>query len=244
MFGIDEYINTSLKNEKVLKYEYLKTCIPDEPSDILDFGCGGGTFLRSLQSEYPLHNYVGVDTDGTALEHGRKFFDGIRYYHQPEGSYRIIYSIDVLEHLENLEEILRDFHKRLWCVGKLFIHIPLELQGVYRSKSRRDIKNRYSGHVKHYNLGFILNLLELVGFKVTRRWHHYHLISGYRDYLKYKTLEDGLSTNDIFTVNWANNLGSKFKILDFLAYYESKILKNIKTFSSGVSLVCVKMPSS
>lgn len=77
------------------------------PNTILDYGCGSGAMMNSINSLFPNVKITGYDP-------------GVEKYSQFPNSVDLMYSADVLEHIEPfaLEETL----KKLWNTAKVHYH--------------------------------------------------------------------------------------------------------------------------
>lgn len=255
MFATDLYIDTTLKNEKVLKYEYLKEHIKNSNyRTILEIGCGAGTVCRTLAKDFPDKEITGYDVDCRAINWANsknwealffKKYNNLDYTNSLTGLTKgeLVILLDVLEHVKHPDSFLHTLNIISNKKYKLFIHIPLEKSGIYSINYFRDIKSLYSEHEKFYKYEWLVDLLDHNGFRVIEQKFHYHFISGFRDFLKYYLLyKSNIEVNDkeaFYTKNWQNLYKSKFllKILDFCAYYESKFLAPIEFGASGVTLI-------
>lgn len=248
MYAIDLLIDKTLKNEKVLKYLLIHNHIHfmKDNSMIVEFGCGGGTMIRTLANDYPLHSFYGYDNDlkaiGYASTHDKdNLFFCITIPSIPEAD--LIFLIDVFEHIDKVDQMLPELYQKLKGDGSLIIHVPLEKSGIYSIPFCRKIKSLNSGHVNFYTYEEVKEILERNGFKVEETFFHYHFISGLRDFLKYYLFSNtpNIAKEIIYTRQW-NTFGYKFvfKVLDRLAYYESIFLKDIKFGASGVTIKAVK----
>lgn len=250
MFGIDTTIDLSLKNEKVLKFNLVKDAIATKSKSVLEIGCGGGTIVRTLANSFPNISFIGYDNDKVAIKHANRhkrsnlrFVDNIK---DVKGKFDHIILIDCLEHVDKPLPLLRKIKSLLHKNGTIIIHIPLEKQGIYACKYFRNIKSLYSQHVIFYNFEDLSALLDKAGFTITDSSFHYHIISGLRDFIKYYALYKNNIRSDavssFYSKSWCDVLESKpfrllIKILDILSYYESRTLKNINVFSSGVTVI-------
>ncbi len=251
MFGIDNIIDLSLKNEKVLKFRLVKNTISNNAKNVLEIGCGGGTVVRTLAQCFPNTSFVGYDIDEVAIEHANKhILPNLRFVSNLDGFvndyFDHIILIDCLEHVDNPLALMQSVNGLLRDGGTTIIHIPLEKQGIYSNKYCRDIKSIYSQHMIFYDLNDLNDILIKAGFVVRDKWFHYHMISGIRDFIKYYLLyKSSISADKVsnfYSKDWCAVLDSKplkllMSIMDWLAYYESSTLKNVNTFSSGVTLV-------
>jgi len=78
-----------------------------QPSSVLDFGCGHGALMASIQQEYPNMRVEGYDPGNT--EHSR----------MPKRSFDVIVSADVFEHIEpeHLAATLQLISSRMLVAG-------------------------------------------------------------------------------------------------------------------------------
>src|SRR3989304_5181647 len=92
-------------------YTAFKTInsVMDEPSRMLDIGCGNGHTLAFFKSQWPGTQYTGVDISNVALDLARKrmpeaeFYEGI----PPRRQWDIIVLMGVAEHFPLFVEELR-----------------------------------------------------------------------------------------------------------------------------------------
>ena len=74
---------------KVKKLGVLESCMLDwSVTEALDYGCGKGLMLQHLQQKYPSIQFTGYDP---AVE---------KYETMPVRNFQMLYSVDVLEHIE------------------------------------------------------------------------------------------------------------------------------------------------
>ncbi len=129
-------------------------------ASILDFGFGSGVFSYMLAQSK--HRLTAVDISLYPLQKMRDFVDFPQEISFLEGDIRdmsftegfdVIVALDVLEHLDHLDEYLALFQKRLKPDGFLIVSGPTE-NFLYKM-GRKIAGNRFSGH---YHLNTILNI--------------------------------------------------------------------------------------
>lgn len=243
IFASDAEIDTSAKNEKVIKYQIVEGVVG---GDVLEVGCGGGTFIRTLARRFPKSLFTGFDTDNSAIAQAKMNslpnlkFTGDR---RDLGRYDVIFLMDVLEHQKDAREFLSFIRSLTHQDSIIVLHVPVERDGIYAIKSLRAIKSLYSRHESFFGRKEVRGVLSDF-FKIRSTTYHYHLISGFRDFLKYYLLKTKKVNKDevelYYTVNWQRHLSAShlFKILDLLAYYETKTLGWLPFLSSGMTVVC------
>lgn len=126
---------------------------------VLDFGAGGGQFAA------PLSKY-GMDI--TALEpdqflQQRLHAQGLSVVGSTQeladASIDYIYTLNVLEHIDDDEAALRSLHAKLSAKGKLLIYVPA-FPVLYTSMDAK------VGHVRRYTQGTLAARVRAVGFHI------------------------------------------------------------------------------
>lgn len=103
--------------EKVLE------CIPHE-GNILDFGAGSGLFAMMMRDQGIEVICVEPNTDLDQLLKSRGFLNHSDLTDIKKGSITGIYTLNVLEHIENDVQVIKSLSKLLKPGGKLFIYVP------------------------------------------------------------------------------------------------------------------------
>ncbi|MBM0103447.1 class I SAM-dependent methyltransferase [Steroidobacter sp. S1-65] len=126
---------------------------------VLDFGAGSGQFAAPLSQH-------GMDI--TALEpdqllQQRLRAQGLRVVSStqeiPDASLDYIYTLNVLEHIDDDAGALRILHAKLTAKGKLLIYVPA-FQLLYTSMDAK------VGHVRRYTRGMLMTRVRDAGFKI------------------------------------------------------------------------------
>jgi SAM-dependent methyltransferase len=118
----------------------LKPGMPDQPS-FLDAGSGFGQYSYYLAKKFPSSRLLGVDVKEEQIEDCNRFFsavnldDRVRFevadltkFREKE-KYRLILSIDVMEHIEEDVKVFENFHESLQEGGILLISTPSDQGG-------------------------------------------------------------------------------------------------------------------
>jgi len=143
----------------------LNSAIEHRPfrSKVLDVGGGNGNFSLLLQSqniEAVLLEPVAEGVQNARLSgvenivHGT--LNGVDF---KESSFASVVALDVLEHIEDDREFVREIHRILEPSGRLYLSVPA-LQLLFSSFDRQ------VGHFRRYTLGQLVRLLWDNGFKV------------------------------------------------------------------------------
>ncbi len=98
----------------------------DHPVRILDVGCGAGLFFDALDR---FGRVEGIESDPIALAHAGRWRDRIHLGElnerfKPVEPYDVILMLDVLEHLDYPERLLRDAKALLRRGGRVVVTVP------------------------------------------------------------------------------------------------------------------------
>jgi 2-polyprenyl-3-methyl-5-hydroxy-6-metoxy-1,4-benzoquinol methylase len=149
LFG---HVNSTLRMDHYHIIRTVKTLSPHHDLRILDAGCGFGGCALYLARIFPSCQIVGIDINEKNIETctfiANKFslrnasfrLQDLDNFDSPE-EYDIIYSSNVLEHIQDDEDLLQRFYSALKPGGHLVINIP--------NKEHRNIL-RKSTHVPQY----------------------------------------------------------------------------------------------
>lgn len=126
---------------------------------ILDFGAGNGRFAAALHEQRRNVHAIEPDPDLRAKIEAK----GIASYEsldQVESeSVQGVYTINVLEHLEDDEAFLRGFYRCLEPGGRLLVYVPA-FQVLFSANDER------VGHVRRYTRSILVNRVRGAGFVV------------------------------------------------------------------------------
>ena len=121
-----------------------------EKKTILDFGSGDAFFAKSIASKLN-KNVLCVEP----AENLYKYYTNTPYKSLDEcinSSIDFIYSLNVLEHIENDKKIIDDFYRVLQPNGTVFLYLPAspslwtsmdDLVGHYRRYTRKDVSRLF-----------------------------------------------------------------------------------------------------
>jgi SAM-dependent methyltransferase len=157
----EKIINDKLKRKKIHK--------------ILDMGSGIGTYSFWLARRFPKAKITGGEIDESKLKFSRDFskklkIDNINFRYldatkkNQNMHFDLIINIDVLEHIHNYKNVLKNFYKILSPKGHLFVHTPQPNQKRIFRKLRRW---RHEDHMHEgYTPQELNSALEALGFKI------------------------------------------------------------------------------
>lgn len=141
---------------------------------ILDIGCGEGMFADILFDE---QIDVGIDPNAKELEQCKKYKGYIELIQcfgdkipKEDKTFNTIFSNSVLEHIVEIDDVLKEAHRLLADNGKMYITIPTSLFDRY--------------NVIYQTLSFfrLRTLAEKYRIFFNKFWKHYH----YYDILNWK----------------------------------------------------------
>lgn len=133
LFGVPE-IGFQLRHLYFLKL--IRKNLKSTPREILDAGCGIGSYSFLLAKIFPKSIIDGVDVDknklALATDLAEKLGKGnVNFYYmdiakayRKRKKYDLVVNIDVLEHIEDYRSVIRNFHKMLSHGGYVYIHTP------------------------------------------------------------------------------------------------------------------------
>ena len=131
-----------------------------EDLKIIDFGCGWGDFLDTVQG-YGV-NAVGYDLDSDktelATERGNKIVDDINEL-KSFGPVDVVVMLSVLEHLQDVKysmNLVKDMLKR----GGLFVFSVMDYRSIYIKRNVGRLKNNVSTLTRNLNPVFHVNIYD------------------------------------------------------------------------------------
>lgn len=131
------------------------------PTDaVLDFGCGGGTLLRSLECARRVGVEINPVARAEASAHGLEVFETLAEV--PDGMADVVVSNHALEHVINPVATLSELRKKLKAGGKLVLVVPLDDWRDQRSYDPKDIDH----HLYTWTPRLLGNLLSEAGYVV------------------------------------------------------------------------------
>jgi ubiquinone/menaquinone biosynthesis C-methylase UbiE len=142
---------------------------------ILDAGCGDGLYTAWLAYKHPTTKITGVDLNPTSIDKARQLqhllpVDNLKLYQADlskpfaNSCYDLAYCIDVLEHIQDDDLVLKNLALALKPTGTLLLHAPLSNQKRYFKSFRSWQQN---DHVRQgYQEDNLKAKLELNGFKL------------------------------------------------------------------------------
>lgn len=127
------------------------------PNRILDAGSGIGFYTLLLRRLYPGSHITGVDIDTRKLSFCRQLnLPGTNFKKTDlttlstlTNHYDLIVNVDVLEHISDYKQVLKNFHRLLCPGGVLYIHTPQ----INQQRTFKQLFNSWH-HTDHVREGF------------------------------------------------------------------------------------------
>jgi ubiquinone/menaquinone biosynthesis C-methylase UbiE len=100
---------------------------------VLDIGCGWGHFIELVIEKYPFNEVWGVDISTSVIERNKAKNDGGIYYQQyvghmdkvPDNYFDVVFSGEVLEHMDDPADLIKDACRVLKTGGSFVLTTPL-----------------------------------------------------------------------------------------------------------------------
>lgn len=137
---------------------------PCARTGVLDFGSGIGTYarlargrgydVRCCELDHELRTKLATDGFTTCADLGEL----------PDASLDFVFTLNVLEHIDDEGEVLRELHRTLRPGGRLLVYVPA-FPILYGAMDRR------VGHVRRYRRRGLLGVVRRAGFAVDQCRH-------------------------------------------------------------------------
>jgi SAM-dependent methyltransferase len=163
-------IMSELKNYNKFVQTLMKKHI--RKGSVLDFGCGYGDFAKHLNDSG--YKCDGVEVDKKAvLESQKKSIKVFNSLSEVKKLYPTVISLNVLEHIEDDIEVLKNLFNIIENDGSLVLYLPASMAAW----SNMDVE---VGHYRRYSKKEIIHKLHTTGYNVTH--------SSYKDFSGWLTL--------------------------------------------------------
>ncbi|MDX2073330.1 MAG: class I SAM-dependent methyltransferase [Alphaproteobacteria bacterium] len=152
-----EFLKEAVNYNRFLEEELLRFLAAAD--EALDFGAGNGEFALRLAAHGKRITTVEADPflRETLATHGFTTMGHI----EAAPTQQRIYSLNVLEHIEDDAATLHQFHEKLQAGGRLFLYVPA-FHCLYSDFDRA------VGHHRRYTKKTLLDKLEKAGFAIRR----------------------------------------------------------------------------
>ncbi len=153
-----EVLQKNAKNYNRFLVQSVLNYLPAKDIKILDFGAGIGTFASSLENCGPKVSCVEADP-AFCKQLSLKGFDSFTSLKDAGSEWDFIYTLNVLEHIEDDFSALCDLHRSLKTNGVLYIYVPA-FQVLYSSMDKK------VGHFRRYSKKDLEEKLDRAGFSI------------------------------------------------------------------------------
>ena len=158
---------------------------------MLDVGCGEGRHIFGVMQDHPTMKCIGIDMDKASLniaEEGYEYFESISNagaefiegsaYSLPfdNDSFDLIVCSEVLEHLHEYNDAIKEIHRVLKPGGKFYASVPASWPEKICWYLSKEYQNQPGGHLRIFNQNSLVNEIKEKGFKFlsSERFHSIH----------------------------------------------------------------------
>jgi ubiquinone/menaquinone biosynthesis C-methylase UbiE len=158
---------------------------------MLDVGCGEGRHIFGVMQDHPMMKCIGIDMDKASLNKaeegyeyfksisnaGAEFFIGSAYSLPFESdSFDLIVCSEVLEHLHEYNDAVKEIHRVLKPGGKFYASVPASWPEKICWYLSKEYQNQPGGHLRIFNQNNLVDEIEGEGFKFlsSERFHSIH----------------------------------------------------------------------
>jgi len=163
----------------------------DQDGLMLDVGCGEGRHIFGVMQDYPDMRCIGLDMDKDSLnkaEEGYEYFEsisnvGVNFLKGsayslpfPNNSFDLIVCSEVLEHLHEYNDAVREIHRVLKPGGKFYASVPASWPEKICWRLSKDYQNQPGGHLRIFNQKDLVFEIKNSGFKFlsSEKFHSIH----------------------------------------------------------------------
>lgn len=192
MDGAKNY-NNYLKSEVLRFLDQNVTTLVTQPDHlpILDFGAGSGMMASLLNDAGVRVLCLEPDTYLRQKLAHNKLATISSLADVATGSIKLVYSLNVLEHIEDDVAILKQLKTKMSPDGRLFLYVPA-FQSLYSNFDRK------LGHFRRYSKQQLIQVVQDAGFEITKA--HYADSLGFLAAWLYQKISDQDGTVSIRSV--------------------------------------------
>jgi len=229
----------------MLTFNFAKHKIEHEDGLMLDVGCGEGRHIFGVMQTYPEMKCIGIDPHNNSLkkaQEGYEYFESISNAGAefmeasayelpfPDESFDLVVCSEVLEHLHEYNDAIKEIHRVLKKGGKFYASVPASWPEKICWALSKDYQNQPGGHLRIFNQKDLVKEIESFGFSILskEKFHAIHSPYWWLRCLFWKTQDTNFIVN-IYKKILEIHILKKPKALDFV----DKILNPLmgKSFS-------------
>lgn len=227
---------------------------------VLEVGCGAGGMAKAIKFYRPDLDVWGIDVSKGAISEAKRDPQGVKFslgdaYQLPfkDKNLEAVLMFDLLEHLDDPLESLREVHRVLKPKGVFSAFTPIEgsILSIHRWAKKLfhlTSKEKYGGHIQQYTLEELLRLLKQSHLKFLKKRYFGHFFLQLVDFA-YFTFLSLWGKNVPYSVEGylARERGLRRNLIALIkstiaviSYFESKIFWFLP--ASGVHLTARRLP--
>jgi ubiquinone/menaquinone biosynthesis C-methylase UbiE len=229
---------------------------------LLEVGCGTGRILSTIHERDPRLKLSGVDISKTQISIARRECKGIAFLLATaerlpfrDNSFDYVIFMDVIEHVENPDTMLREIHRVLKPGGYLYGGSPAEGHGIYWLSKKifgRHFKEEVIGHIQQYTVADLHRRVRKAGLRIQYTKYSYHVLGSIMDYslftlmLNRRIKELFLEKNQYWRTKEtkqtaaSKSMNALLALGNAVAYYESSALRDVRWTATAVHIVAQK----
>ena len=159
--GLEELLNTEVMANYNLFIVNLAMKNADHAKQVVDFGAGIGTLsliFRKYFSIEPLCVESDKKNKDYLLQREFKYFDSLQTI---SGSVDLIFSSNVLEHIEDDISVLKEMSNKLSINGKIYLYLPAKM--ILWTSLDQEV-----GHYRRYEINELKSKCQKVGLNIEK----------------------------------------------------------------------------
>lgn len=180
-----DYYQTGVKNnflQKIWHTNKLKTILdffPNSPENILDVGCASGWFISEISKKNPQARCIGIDVYDKAIIYAKGKYPHIKFqtadaHHLPfkDNMYDVIVCTEVLEHVDNPKNVLKEIKRVLKPKGLVIIELDsgsILFSIVWYIWRKLNGKVWNDSHLHSFNVKKLDNVIAACGFSIVKK---------------------------------------------------------------------------
>lgn len=251
-------VNAEAKNILGIKItRFIKALDYLKPkSKVLDIACGVGIFTGIAKKYRKDLEVIGVDISHRALKLASAKYPEVVFIQSdiselpyPDAHFDMVCGFDVLEHIKDVDRVLKEVQRVVKPNGYVHFHIPCEGEPftlwwfLWKIRLGGDIKKIHAGHIQRFTSKHTKKIVKEAGFKIIGIEYSYHCLGQFLDFIQWEatairknaetknmdigTIKSGYNTSNI------TKIGLKayyflIHVLEISSYYESKMLSKVK----------------